>query len=150
MLFLENIFFLCNCLKPSYVMPFDVIPIFFSFLNATKNNIDIRPGPPKKLELRWQTFLMLIFLWLQKLVDVGHLRLSMLIFLLLVPNPKKWQDLYLSSRAQINYCSWVFLKYTFLTHKDNWKPKNVWTYFCWKYTNKCVSNKPSQKNNLQF
>jgi hypothetical protein len=117
MLFLENIFFLCNCLKPSYVMTFNVIPIFFSFSNATKNNIDIRPGPKKS----WN--------YIDKLL---------------------WQDLYLSSRAQINYCSWVFLKYTFLTHKNNWKMKNGWTYFCWKYTNKCVSNKPSQKNSLQF
>ena len=48
-LFLENIFFLCNRLKPSYVMTFDVIPVFFfSFLNGTKNNIDNGPGPPKK------------------------------------------------------------------------------------------------------
>jgi hypothetical protein len=45
----KNIFLLCQCLKPPYVMTFDVIPIsFFTFLNGTKNNIDIGPGPQKK------------------------------------------------------------------------------------------------------
>ena len=88
-LLIENISFLCNHLKPSYVMTFNVIPGFFSFSNVTKNNIDIRPGPPKKLEQRRRTFSMLIFLGVEKVVDVNHLRPLMLIFSLLVPLPRK-------------------------------------------------------------
>jgi hypothetical protein len=86
----KNIFLLCQCLKPPYVMTFDVIPIsFFTFLNRTKNNIDNGPGPPqKKLEQCQQTFSMLIFLGVETVVDVNHLLPSMLIFLLLLPHPQ--------------------------------------------------------------
>ncbi len=66
-------------------MTFDVIPVvFFTFSNWTKYNIDIGLGPKKKkLEQRRQTFLMLIFLGVQTVVDVNHLLPSMLIFSLL-------------------------------------------------------------------
>ncbi len=84
----KNIFLLCQCLKPPYVMTFDIIPIsFFTFSNGTKNNIDIGPGPKKKLEQRQQTFSMLIFLGVETVVDVNHLLPSMLIFSLLLPHP---------------------------------------------------------------
>ena len=69
-------------------MTFDVIPgFFFTFSNWTKNNIDIGPGPKKKLEQRRQTFSMLIFLGVQTVVDLNHLLPSMLIFSLLLPHP---------------------------------------------------------------
>ena len=69
-------------------MTFDIIPIFFTFLNGTKNNIDIGLGPPpKKLELRRRTLSMLIFLGVKKVVDVNHLLSLMLIFLMLLPHP---------------------------------------------------------------
>jgi hypothetical protein len=51
-------------------------------------NIDMRPGQKKKLEQRRQIFSMLIFLGVKKVVDVNHLRLSMLIFSMLLPHPK--------------------------------------------------------------
>ena len=48
-LFLENIFFLCNRLKPSYVITFDNNSwVFFTFSYAMRNNIDNPPGPPTK------------------------------------------------------------------------------------------------------
>ncbi len=78
-------------------MTFNVIPILFLHFKMWRR-ITLTSGPPppppppppkkkKKLELLWRTFLMLIFLWVQKLVDVSHFRLSMLIFLRLVPHP---------------------------------------------------------------
>ncbi len=80
-------YILCQLLKPPYVMTFDIIPILFTFLNGTKNNIDIGPGPKKKLELCRRTLSMLIFLGVENLVDVSHLRPSMLIFSTLIPHP---------------------------------------------------------------
>jgi hypothetical protein len=50
-------------------------------------NINMRPGQIKKLELRRQIFSMLIFLGVEKVVDVNHLRSSMLIFSMLLPHP---------------------------------------------------------------
>ncbi len=47
----------------------------------------MRPGQIKKLELRRQIFSMLIFLGVEKVVDVNHLRSSMLIFSMLLPHP---------------------------------------------------------------
>ena len=40
-LFLENISFLCHCLKPSYVMPFNVIPWFLHSIYVTAFSCDM-------------------------------------------------------------------------------------------------------------
>ena len=76
--------------QSSYVMTFNVIPGFFlTFSYAMRNNINNPIGPPKKLEQHRQTFSMLIFLGVENLVNVSHLRPSMLIFSMLVPHPLK-------------------------------------------------------------
>ncbi len=57
-------------------MTFDDIPIFLTFLNGTRNNINIRLGPPKKLELRRRTLSMLIFLGVKNLVPLRAKQVS--------------------------------------------------------------------------
>jgi hypothetical protein len=69
-------------------MTFDVIPIFFYIFEWDKEKHQHWAGPPqKKLEQRRRTFSMLIFIGVEKVVDVNHLQPSMLIFSLLVPHP---------------------------------------------------------------
>jgi hypothetical protein len=88
-----NIFFLCNHLKPKYVMTFDVIPGFFlHFRIGQRITSTLGRAQKKKLEQRRQTFSMLIFLGVQTVVDVNHLLPSMLIFSLLLPHPNQSSD----------------------------------------------------------
>ncbi len=73
-------------------MTFDVIPGFFLHFQMGQRITWIlgrAPPPKKKLEQRRHTLSMLIFLEVEKVVDVNHLRPSMLIFSMLLPHPEK-------------------------------------------------------------
>ncbi len=93
-LFLENISFLCHCLKPSYVMTFNVIPGFFLHFHMRWGITSTISTAPPKAGTTSTNFSMLIFLGVENLVDVSHLQPSMLIFLvlmflMLIPHPLK-------------------------------------------------------------
>jgi hypothetical protein len=114
-------------------MTFDVIPIFFFFWMGQR--ITSTSGRPqkKKLELRRRTFSMLIFLGAEKVVDVNHLRSSMLIFLLLVPHPvyyywrKSFDDWYVFG------VRWNFYSFQLNFYLDFKITKNHWKGFFFFY-----------------
>ena len=92
-------------------MTFDVIPGFFlHFRIGQRITSTLGRAQKKKLEQRRQTFSMLIFLGVQTVVDVNHLLLSMLIFLLLLPHPiynyqiaKEAEEIILSNLEKPDY-----------------------------------------------
>ena len=107
----KNISFLCQCLKPPYVMTFDVIPIFFlHFRMVQRITSTSGRAQKKKLEQRRQTFSMLIFLGVEKVVDVNHLRPSMLIFSMLIPHPDAMTSLHRVCLKAFHFFNQVLFK----------------------------------------